>query len=411
MAKLILVGVWLGSFLLTTQLVLAQNQLTLHELQTIESLIETGEVNEALDQLDQEIRSISRERGRNSTELIAPMILRGDAYMRGGDVQSAIESYDDARYISRQHYGLHDLSQVEILYREADAYYAANEILEANDRHEYAFSVFTRRYGTKSEQILPGLFRLASWYMDTQNIITARGLYESALTLSQDYSNPELVDYRMEALKNLAATYRQEKFRPTIQTKKIVDFKPRPYGSLNHPDQYYAILNDYVKGEQALLELVRLKVAVEEAKSEELAEAKLELGDWYLLFGKKDKASIVYRDIWDSLKNTPEFVFVEDHLMKPQPLYQPLPPDPVDYDEDDLTSISEGRVEFTLNVSEDGRTSEVTEILVRPSFMSTKIVQRALEDSIYRPAFADGEAINTDNVAFIHTFRYSRESG
>ena len=395
--------------LISSVSILSQNQLTLYELQTIENLIDTGEVTSALEKLDQEIQEITERNGRYSTELIPPMILKGDAYMKAGEVESAIVSYDDARFISRQHYGLHDLGQVEILYREAEAYYAANEIMEANDRHEYAFSVFTRRYGTDSEQILPGLFRLASWYMDTQNIITARGLYERALSLSEDRTNPELVDYRMDALKNLATTYRLERFRPSTPAKKKEDFKPRPYGSLNHPDQYYAVLNDYAKGEEALLELVRLRLAIEDPQSTELAEAKLELADWYLLFGKREKALVVYKDIWETLIESSQSHFIEANLSQPVPLYQPLPPDPVPEDSDGGDTLRQGRVEFTLSVSDEGKTSNIEEIDVRPSYMSAKIIEKSLEQSIYRPAFSDGQAVGTDEVSFVHHFIYSRD--
>ena len=402
----ILVSALVGSLLLTLPL-LAREGLSPAELTRIEEMIATGEASLALQQIDEVIESLHGQQGRFSAQLITPLTLRGDALVRLGEVADAIDSYGDARLISRQHYGLYDISQVDILYREAEAYYVANDILTANDRHEYAFSIYRQQFGTDSTKILPGLFRLADWYMSAQNVLTARGLYEKALNVSDQVLNDSsLIEARMDALEGLARTYRLEKFRPSVVKPKAYEFQPRPYGSITNPEHFYPTLNDFVEGEKALLELVRMKLQHSEATSPALAKAKLELADWYLLFEKHEKAAVVYEDIWRTLEDTDDFAFVIDNLMRPHVLYKPSPPNPEPPSGRTVEKPLEGRIEYSLTVTPEGKTKSIVQVTSEPGRVLEGPTKRSASESIFRPSFIDGVAVETENVPFIHTFHY-----
>lgn len=375
--------------------------------ESIESMIDTGEAENALLLIEEQISDLVVTDGRNSELLVEPLVLKGDALRVLGYYGAALETYDDARAIQRRHFGLHDLDQVDILYKEAETYYEQDQFMTANDRHEYAFSIYVRKYGTDSPEILPGLFRLADWYMDTDNIFTARGLYEKALT-DFPLDESEETENRIRALSGLAQTYQQERFRPPEYTPKADKFTPRPYGSINHPEHYYPELNDFSKGEEALLELVRINIANEDQTSPVLADAKLKLADWYLLFEKYEKAAVVYKDIWETLAGTPQFAFVEEHMTSPQILYKPLPDDPQPPKrETTIPPIElEGRIEIELTVTERGKTKKIKQISSHPGQMLARATRHTASNSIYRPAFVDGVATITENVQFLHTFPY-----
>ena len=385
----------------------AESSLSSDESESIESMISTGEAENALQRIEEEISDLVAVDGRNSELLVKPLVLKGDALRALGYYGAALETYDDARAIQRRHFGLHELDQVDILYKEAETYYEQEQFATANDRHEYAFSIYVRKYGTDSPEILPGLFKLADWYMDTDNIFTARGLYEKALT---DFSLEQVdeSENRIRALSGLAQTYQQERFRPPEYTPKSDKFTPRPYGSINHPEHYYPELNDFAKGEEALLELVRINIANEDSTSPVLADAKLKLADWYLLFEKYEKAAVVYKDIWDTLKGTPQFAFVEQHMTSPKILYKPLPDDPEPPKrESTIPPVElEGRIEIALTVTEHGKTKKIKQISSHPGQMLARATRNTASNSIYRPAFVDGVATTTENVQFLHTFPY-----
>ncbi|MYD42955.1 MAG: hypothetical protein F4W90_03575 [Gammaproteobacteria bacterium] len=379
------------------------------EQRTFEEMIAVGEAASALAQLDSRIAQITEARGRDTDEIVGPLILKGNALHELGYYDAALNTYDDARAIRRRHHGLHDLQQVGILYSEAETYYAQKQYHAANDRYEYAFSLYRRNYGSESPAILPGLYRLADWYMDTHNFFTARGLYELAL---DKWADDDSIDpqSRAKALSSLADTYRYEAFPPTGFTWKTEKFTPRPYGSINHPEQYYAELNDYVKGEEALLELVKMYMAREPQTSLTLADAKLQLGDWYLLFEQYKKANIVYGDIWHTLSGTDQFSFVEENMMSPHAIHAPLPngPDQPDEDSTRIYTEQEGKIEFELTVTEKGLTKNIRKISSFPGNMLTRETKQAIEDSLYRPKFVDGVAVATEQVPFSHTFSYYR---
>lgn len=391
--------------ILSQHSMMAETVTYLDEADGIESLITTGEAQQALDLLNKTIRDIDREEGRFSEHLIRPLVLKGDAQVELGQLDEAIETYGEARTLRRQHFGLHDLDQIGILYREASVYYDQERYLEANDRHEYAYSIYRRKYGAESEYILPGLFTLADWYMQTNNILTARGLYEKALDFEKEL---ELNDTqtKIRALEGLAMSYRLEKFQPSNFKTKNHRFTPRPYGSIRHPEHYYAELNDFAKGEEALLELVRIHITNEQPQSLTLAEAKLKLADWYLLFEKQMKAMVIYKDIWNTLEGTPQFSFVEHHMIKPKILYKPVPSDPEKPDNLGYPVEMEGRIELSLTVTAKGKTKKVVKVASVPGMMLERSTKLGAHNAIYRPAFSNGEPTETEAVKFVHTFPY-----
>lgn len=416
---------------------------------SISDLIATGEAETALQRIESDIRDIATEHGRSSPMLIEPFILRGDAFYALGFYDAALETYDDARSLQRRHFGLHDLSQTDVLYKEAQTLFAQEQFTEANDSQEYAFSIYLRKYGDKSPKILPGLFKLADWYMDTNNIFTARGLYEKVLVnfdsehaeieenaedelsaeSDQSVANTEsenteeseeeleeraIIDdeSRIRALSGLAMSYRNEKFRPSDFSAQSEKFTTRPYGAIYHPEHYYPTLNDFAKGEQALLEIIKLQLLNENPESHDLAHAKLQLADWYLLFEKYEHANVVYKDIWDTLEGTPEFSFVEEHMMTPHALYQPLPSDPPKPATRSSAShnVLEGKVAFTFSVTDKGIVENVEQVSGYPGRLLGRATREAAENSIYRPAFTNGVAMRTEVVNFVHTFPYYIEA-
>lgn len=385
-----------------------QSQLSGDEQRSFEQMIEVGEAENALQQIETRIDEIALAAGRDADELVIPLLLKGKALHRLDFYDAALQTYDVARSIRRRHHGLHDLQQAEILYAEAETYYEQENYTAANDRHEYAFSLYRQNYGKDSPAILPALFRLADWYTDTHNFFTARGLYERALIDWDDESDIDPQE-RARALSSLANTYRFEAFPPSAFTSKSEKFTPRPYGSINHPEHYYAELNDFAKGEEALLELVKLQMDLADDASEPLAAAKLQLADWYLLFEQYEKANVVYKDIWDSLEGTPQFSFVHEHMTTPHTIHLPLPSDPKPPEETTKVVIElSGRLEFELTVTERGATKNIERISSHPGQMLAKETQKSIRESIYRPAFADGVAIVTDKVRFVHNFPYYR---
>lgn len=362
-----------------------------------EGLVEIGEYPEAINIVELEIEKIERRSSRYNIELARPLAILGDALAGVGDREGALGAYDRAVHITRVNRGLHHPSQVDIVYREANVLAAKGNVAKANRRHEYAYDVLLRSYGGGSPMLLPGIFALADWYLVNYNIFSARGLYDHALSLAGE-TLPADDPNRLRALRGVAATYRSERFPPYQREKKPGSSQPVGYRYGTMP-----AINNFAKGERALIEVVKVTMASEEATREAVARAMLELGDWYLVFGKHDRATTLYRNVWELMQSMPDQL--AEIFDSPKPLYLPLPGDP----ESDGTPAGRPRsgvVELSFRVDESGGVSSIATLHSEPQDLMDVKVRRAVRRARYRPAFDGQTTLATEDVRVSHEFMY-----
>ena len=162
-------------------------------------------------------------------------------------------------------------------------------------------------------------------------------------------------------------------------------------------------INNFAKGERALIEVVNVIMASGEADDATVAQAVLELGDWYLIFGKLGRATTLYRHVWELLEAKPDQL--ADIFDSPKPLYLPLPGDP---DNDGVVAgrPQSGVVELSFRVDETGGVSSIATLHSNPEDLMDVKVRRAVRRARYRPAF-DGQAmLATEDVRVSHEFFY-----
>ena len=362
-----------------------------------EGLVASGEYPEAINIVELEIEKIERRSSRYNIELARPLAILGDALAGVGDREGALGAYDRAVHITRVNRGLHHPSQVDIVYREAQVLAANGEEAQANRRHEYAYDILLRSYGGGSPMLLPGIFSLADWYLVNYNIFSARGLYEHALSVADETLAEDDPD-RLRALRGVAATYRSERFPPYQEKKKPTSSHQVGYRSGTMP-----AINNFAKGERALIEVVNIVMASEGATEEAVAGAVLELGDWYLIFGKQARATTLYRHVWELLQSKPDRL--ADIFDSPTPLYLPLPGDP------DNDGVAAGRrrsgvVELSFRVDESGGVSGIATLHSEPQDLMDVKVRRAVRRARYRPAFDGETTLATEDVRVSHEFMY-----
>ena len=362
-----------------------------------EGLAAVGEYPEAINIVELEIEKIERRSSRYNIELARPLVILGDALAGVGDREGALGAYDRAIHITRVNRGLHHPSQVDIVYREAHVLAASGRGAQANRRHEYAYDILLRSYGGGNPMLLPGIFSLADWYLVNYNIFSARGLYEHALSVADETLAANDPD-RLRALRGVAATYRSERFPPYQKERKSSSSQPVGYRYGTMP-----AINNFGKGERALIEVVNVTMASEEATDEAVARAVLELGDWYLIFGKQDRATTLYRHVWELLQ--PDSEQLAEIFDSPTPLYLPLPGDP------ETDGVAAGRprsgvVELSFRVDESGGVSSIATLHSEPQDLMDVKVRRAVRRARYRPAFDGQTTLATEDVRVSHEFMY-----
>ena len=368
--------------------------------------IAAGEPLVAINMVEGVIGAIELRANRYHPALAEPLLVLGDALADVGDTEGAFGAYGRALHVARVNHGLHHPGQVDAVYRQARLLARQGDHAAANGRHEYAYGVLLRSYGGDHPALLPGLFALADWYMQRFNIFSARDLYEHAATVAGahlDAGHPA----RVRALRSVAATYRNERFPPFYVRRNergtlgsYPGFQYRASGSQS--------VNSFARGERALIEVVNIVQERGDAPPAVLAQAMLELADWFQMFEKYRRATSLYHRVWELMAGDPQLR--ARTFAAPTPLYLPLPKPP-GKPAGSVAAAREGVVELAIDVDERGFASGLTTLRSEPEDLMDFRVRRAVRRARYRPAF-DGETSRpSTDVRVTHTFVYYPATG
>jgi TonB family protein len=370
-------------------------------------MVKSHEFADAVPQLQAIIDDLEHQTSRYDPSLVIPLTLLGDAYNGDGKYKEALRTYEQGEHISRVTEGLHTASQVDLVYREAATLAAMGELDKANDREEYAYETLVRAYGPFSPSLIPGLYKLAAWYERTSNIFSARGLYERAVDIisrTGGGTDPALVP----ALRGLATTYREERFPPyeTAEPRApsmSTDLTAMPTVMGAPP----TVVNRFGPGEAALSQIVKIVNADAAATPLDRVKAELDLADWYLMFDKAARATTVYVHARQQMRE--KVGMSEDQIatyFQPTILYRPIPDGPPLPPPALRINPTEGHVELSFTVTEDGEVGELKTLSSDPEGMMDIKVRRGMRAARFRPRFEGDTPVATPNQVYRHTFVY-----
>ncbi len=369
--------------------------------------IEAFEHEQALVVLKARVRKLERERHRYDPELIEPLLLMGDAHMKGARYEEALDQYDRAIHIDRVTNGLHSPSQVDAIYREAQALIALGDLHKANGRYEYAYEVQKRRFGEESLELLEPTYRLAEWHMRHMNILSARSLYSSALGILSQNGRGEHPD-AIRPLRALAQTYRLQKFPPFYVHSNE---SPEPFAGYSNDFNRNsgdvptaASINQFPRGERALNQVIRILEADPATPSAEVAQAYLDLGDWNLLFGYPRRAEPLYAHAWALYEGSE--LDAAEQLGEPVLLYFPTPADPKPRKGQLPEDALEGTVSLQFTVSEYGTVRNLQTVETLPDDRMEFRVRRSMRSARFRPRMVESQLVEATEQEYTHVYRY-----
>lgn len=372
-------------------------------LNELEYRLELEEYEDAIDAAQELIGEIEVDGSFYDDALVRPLLIVGDGSRKLGNYVDALDAYDRAKHITRLNHGLTTIDQIEVVKREAATYEELGQLGKANDAYEYIFTVYNQVYKPFSPDLLPSLFDLGDWYVKTHNVFAARGLFEYAQVVAKEHLG-EQHQHHIRALYGLAATYRLEKFRPPSSAPMIEADIPRLYWGDDRPYIYYAELNDFAKGEEALIELVRIELERSGSTRESQTQAKLALADWFVLFDKQVQARAVYSDIWKSYDEEPDEEFLTATFTSPVILFNPLPADPEPQPQKLEAQPVNASVTYSLDIDKRGRVQSIDVEVLQPDSSFTKDFTRRVGQAIFRPAFVNGKPVKSVDVSFTHDY-------
>jgi tetratricopeptide (TPR) repeat protein len=371
-----------------------------------------GEYAVAVDTLEDALDRVRDEYGVWDPRMVSVLAELAAARQGLGDFEVALGLFEQAVHVNRVNEGLHDVSQLEMLDAMTELKAELGDWEAADEIQEYAFYVQQREYGA-TPALLPGLYRYANWQRRTGAILSARVLYESAVEIIETHYGPE--DIRLvDALHGIATTYRLERYPVTTRARQQDEDRfsiSTSRGGMADPtlEDSRIVLNRYGDGEDALARIVHILETHEDTPPRQLAQALLDLADWYLIFDKWNDAFETYartREVlttagWDEARMGTLFG-------EPTPLVFPLPapPDPPGAGSD-LVEV-EGWVDLTYDVTDRGRVRSVDVVAARPEGLMDFRTRKAIKAARFRPRFVDGEPVDTEDVQYRHSFVYYR---
>ena len=434
-------------------------------MQAATESINRGEAAEVIPQLDDVLQSLTDQFGRDSTELIEPLALRGKALASLGDHQSAIVAFDEAIHIARVQRGLFTGSQIENVYEQAKSYRAVGNYDKWIDREEYAFEVAEKNRGEDPLSILSPLARLAENYEIVGNHLAAREMYGRGL---RELANIVDVDEELAVpfLFGLAKTHLNEHFPASVNKSDArFDLAVMPTRSTADIYRQYemntAINNqNFVIGKKALEQALSIRQkkfdvfeslkakdaalgspplhsddelesessvgpkSVEKASrvgpseklgdekrdtefdlaAQNLREAMVQLADWQLIFEKPQSAAKLYtraHEIQQVLPESPPSSTNEPVLLL-SPKIIPAKAPP----EEDRLPQEVGFVKLSFDVRSNGRVKKIKTISTSTGSNMVFKVRKSIRDAVFRPALMDGAPVAFENFEYLYQYPF-----
>ncbi len=228
--------------------------------------------NEAAEQSYLESISIlETQAGVFDQALITPLTQLGHLYQDTGRLQDAVEIFQRAKHISHRNGVLYNLGQVDIVESLSELYLKLNRFDAAEREQWYRLFTFEHYLDKNTAALLPAIFKLADWYRRADDLDYEQYIYE-------------------ETISTLEAAIQQSKFDLVISLRAF---------ATNYRLQGIADK----QGLKALERALKLSEKDMEIALMQYAEVLIDMGDWYVIAAKLEKAQSFYGRAWRFLES------------------------------------------------------------------------------------------------------------
>jgi TonB family protein len=338
---------------------------------------------------------VERHAGIVSPQLVTPLTGLAQTHMRAGQPVQATELYERALHVNHVNDGFYNVEQFPLRDGLTESYRGQNDLDKANLHQTAQLQIMERRVGRESPELLPALSKLAGWYERTGQMYSARLVHQDTARLiaaGKGENDPALV----EPLIAIASSYRLQALQaPTA---------------------------DPMQGPESLLPMssvvLRKALGIIDRQPEpdplQRARVLVELGDLYLVWGKRNSSTQAYADAWQTLSGDTSHVEQRDeYFASPVRLY--WSPAPQAYPDSAARlpasiKLEPGHVLAGFTVDAMGRVSSAEVLESDPVGLMDKSVLKAVRRSLYRPRHVDGAAVPTEGLSLRHDYGYRIET-
>jgi tetratricopeptide (TPR) repeat protein len=348
---------------------------------------------DALDKYREAINVLELQNDAADMRLVRPLQGLGSALLAMHREEEAIVPLKRAVDIVRNRGGLLSEQQLAPLKTLIAVYETTGLSADASREQDYAFSVAESAYGKNDARMLGPINDLALWYEKSGRYTAARVLHTRAVQIA-DSTDPSGLS-AIPGLRGIARCFRlNHSYGEPDELLSAADSTagdPR-MGSMGRD----VVDASSVDGERALRSaLTRLGDAPERAALR--GAVLVDLGDWYLIAKMQSRALESWGKAWKDLAAAGD-----THLLDQPTAIVYLPPSVASSQRQrDPENYAEQPVKIRLAIDATGSVRDATVANPAPARESAeKAVQAALQRSIWRPAFRNGEAIAVNDYMF-----------
>ncbi|WP_323846911.1 hypothetical protein [Microbulbifer magnicolonia] len=364
--------------------------------------------SEVVDDYRERIEDMEAQHGAYGAGMDEQLLGLANALQRTGSHEEAISEFRRAMLINRVNEGLYSLNQIPMIERMIESQIALNQWEDANDNQQYLYWLYERNYGEKDPRMLPVIDNLSRWHLQAyveekggtlfEHLISATDLYKLAVDIiTQNFGANDL--RLVDALRGLKVTnyylltYDGEPQQPVVVNTSFGGGGNMEAAQRTKLDHYR--MNSFSSGKNAIARIVDVYQKNPHSPPAASAKAKVELGDWYMMFNKwhsaRETYGEAYQALWDNGATNQE---IDDIFGRPAA----LPALPML--EEDREALAESQVTVSYDVTAFGKARNIQILNAYPEDRVSirSRVRNILKRAKFRPRFENGEPVETVGV-------------
>ncbi|WP_226704856.1 hypothetical protein [Microbulbifer elongatus] len=364
--------------------------------------------SKAADEYRQRIEDMEAEYGAYGAGIDEQLMGLASALQRSGNHEEAISEFRRAMLINRVNEGLYSLNQVPMIERMIESQIALSQWEEANDNHEYLFWLHAKNYGERDPRMLPIINQLSNWHLQAyidekgatlfEHLINATNMYALAVDIiSHNFGANDL--RLVEALRGLKATnYYLATYAGEPQEAIVINTSFAGSGNAT-PERRAQLdhyrMNSFSSGKTAITKIMDVYQKNPASPPAASAKAKVELGDWYMMFNKwhsaRETYGEAYQALWDNGATNQEIdeIFGRPAALPALPLL-----------DEDREALANSYVTVSYDVTAFGKARNIQILNARPEDKVSirSRVRNVLKRAKFRPRFENGEPVDTTGI-------------
>ena len=378
-----------------------------------------AEQNLVIQNYEQMIAQLESSGGVYQGQISEVLSSLGASYQSLGRHTDAIAAFQRALHISRVNDGLYSLNQLAILEKLIESNSKLQDWKSLDNNYHNLYWISKRHYGENNPQMLALIERIGRWHLRAyelqpkgesfSHLLEAEHMYNKAVEIIELQNG--LQDIRLiNALYGIALTNYQiaaevsnaedfedirSGYRDTDRTRRLLQAEQA---------RQDLIMQSFTKGKDAMNHIVDIHANNPILPVDTHAMALTHLGDWFLLFNKRNSAAETYDQAYQLLHNEGIDQSSIDQLFG-QPRTLPAIRLPVQK-EDELIPENPAYVLASFDVSAAGKAQNIQIIEANPSddVSHQRRARKSIAATRFRPRYENGIPVITTGVNLRYVF-------